>query len=97
MLFPVTPGSRLLVGLTFCLGWNDKGLHRSATQSKRRSQARCSVGFRFLEEKSASLLPNRPRKLALEEEMFDCFIMLTKNASLTSPPIPLNKIVFGEN
>jgi hypothetical protein len=49
-------------------------------------------GRRYLDDR-----PNRSRKLALEEEVFNSFIMMTKNTSLTSLPIPLNKIVFGED
>ena len=49
-------------------------------------------GRRYLDDRS-----NRSRKLAPEEEVFNSFIMMIKNTSSTSVPIPLNKIVFGED
>jgi hypothetical protein len=35
--------------------------------------------------------------LALEEKVFNRFVVLTENTPCTSMPVSLNKIVFGEN
>jgi hypothetical protein len=47
-------------------------------------------GRRYLDD-----IPNKSRKLAPEEEVFNSFIMMTKNTSGTSVPVSLNKIIFG--
>jgi hypothetical protein len=41
--------------------------------------------------------PYRSSKPTLEEQVFNSLILMTEYTPSTSMPVPLNKIIFGEN